>query len=99
MLATAGSLPSGDGGWAYEMKWDGVRAIAFVERSAAALWSRTGREITQAYPELQELAAGRNAARAVLDGEIVAFGGAVHDLYGSLTSSSMPACCSLPADP
>jgi len=75
MLATAGGLPPDDGGWAYEMKWDGVRAIAVVERSAAALWSRTGREITQTYPELQELAAALTAARAVLDGEIVAFGG------------------------
>ena len=75
MLATAGSLPPDDRGWAYEMKWDGVRAIAFVERGAAQLWSRTGREITHSYPELQELAAVAGDARAVLDGEVVAFGG------------------------
>jgi bifunctional non-homologous end joining protein LigD len=75
MLATAGGLPPNDHTWAYEMKWDGVRAIAFVEGGAAALWSRTGREITHSYPELQELGAVTGAGRAVLDGEIVAFGG------------------------
>jgi bifunctional non-homologous end joining protein LigD len=75
MLATAGSLPPDDHAWAYEMKWDGVRALAFVEGGAVALWSRTGREITHSYPELQELRAVTRVARAVLDGEIVAFGG------------------------
>ena len=75
MLATAGSLPPDAHGWAYEMKWDGVRAIAFIEQGAAQIWSRTGRDVTYSYPELQELAGAVGAARAVLDGEIVAFGG------------------------
>ncbi len=84
MLATPGSLPSGAGGWAYEMKWDGVRVIAFIEHGTTALWSRSGREVTYSYPELQGLGAAAGGAvggaagagRAVLDGEIVAFGGA-----------------------
>ncbi len=75
MLATAGHLPPDDRGWAYEMKWDGVRVIAFVEQGTVQLWSRTGRDVTHSYPELQELAGAVGAARAVLDGEIVAFGG------------------------
>ncbi len=77
MLATAAlSLPPADGGWAYEMKWDGLRALAYIEGGGVRLWSRTGREITGAYPELQDMAAGVGAGRAVLDGEIVAFGDA-----------------------
>jgi bifunctional non-homologous end joining protein LigD len=77
MLATAApSLPPADGGWAYEMKWDGLRALAYIEGGGVRLWSRTGREITSAYPELQDMAAGAGAGRAVLDGEIVAFGDA-----------------------
>jgi bifunctional non-homologous end joining protein LigD len=76
MLATAGSLPARDGSWAYEMKWDGVRAVAFIERGAVQLWSRTGRDITPSYPELEGMGAALGADRAVLDGEIVAFGGA-----------------------
>jgi bifunctional non-homologous end joining protein LigD len=77
MLATAApSLPPADGGWAYEMKWDGLRALAYIEGGGVRLWSRTGREITAAYPELQDMAAEAGAGRAVLDGEIVAFGDA-----------------------
>jgi bifunctional non-homologous end joining protein LigD len=75
MLATAGGLPPDDHGWAYEMKWDGVRAVAFVEGAVVRLWSRSGREITGSYPELAPLGAAVAADRAVLDGEIVAFAG------------------------
>ncbi|HEX5290199.1 MAG TPA: non-homologous end-joining DNA ligase [Streptosporangiaceae bacterium] len=75
MLATAGPLPAGPPGWAFEMKWDGLRAISYVTGDGFRLVSRTGRDITHAYPELAGLAAAVRAAgaqRAVLDGEIVA---------------------------
>ncbi len=75
MLAVAGQLPSDDTGWAYEMKWDGLRALAFAADGAAAFRSRTGRDITHAYPELAGLAIAAGTAQAVLDGEIVAFAG------------------------
>jgi bifunctional non-homologous end joining protein LigD len=74
MLATAGTLPVRDAGWAYEMKWDGIRALAFVEDGAARLMSRTGRDITQVYPELAGIGGAVDARQAVLDGEVVAFG-------------------------
>ena len=72
MLATPGVPPRGDAGWAYEMKWDGVRALAFIEDGQLRLASRTGRDITVAYPELTALgpAAG---TQLLLDGEVVAF--------------------------
>jgi bifunctional non-homologous end joining protein LigD len=68
MLATAGNLPVGEV-WAYEFKWDGVRAIAQVSGGSARLYARKGPEITVAYPELAGLgvALGRDA---VLDGEV-----------------------------
>ena len=75
MLATAGPLPAGQPGWAFEMKWDGLRALSYVTGDGVRLVSRTGRDITHAYPELAGLAAAVRAAgaeRAVLDGEIVA---------------------------
>lgn len=75
MLATAGILPSDDAGWAYEMKWDGLRALAFISGGKVSLTSRTSRDITHVYPELAGLAAASGASQAVLDGEIVAFGG------------------------
>jgi bifunctional non-homologous end joining protein LigD len=68
MLATAGSLPTGPG-WAYELKWDGVRAIADLAGGRTRLYARRGPEITVAYPELAGLAATL-PADTVLDGEI-----------------------------
>jgi bifunctional non-homologous end joining protein LigD len=74
MLATTAGLPPDDGAWAYEMKWDGLRAIAEIDHGRLQLWSRTGRDITAGYPELQQLAAAAGVDQAVLDGEIVVFG-------------------------
>jgi bifunctional non-homologous end joining protein LigD len=74
MLATAGTLPVRDAGWAYEMKWDGIRALAFIQDGAVRLMSRTGRDISHVYPELAGIAGAVDARLAVLDGEVVAFG-------------------------
>ena len=72
MLASAEQeLPQGDD-WSYEMKWDGVRAIAMVGPNAVELRSRAGNEITLGYPEFQPLAHSLGTTTAVLDGEIVA---------------------------
>ena len=75
MLAVAGQLPVGDAGWAYEMKWDGLRALAFADDGAVSFRSRTGRDITHAYPELAGLGAAAGGRQAVFDGEIVALAG------------------------
>ncbi|HUB35465.1 MAG TPA: non-homologous end-joining DNA ligase [Solirubrobacteraceae bacterium] len=62
-----------DSGWAFEVKWDGVRAIARCAHGELTLRSRNGNDITTAYPELAPLAQGLGAHDAILDGEIVAF--------------------------
>jgi bifunctional non-homologous end joining protein LigD len=68
MLATAGPMPAVRG-WAFELKWDGVRAIAVATPSGTRLYARKGHEITVAYPEL---AVGQPVTgEVVLDGEIV----------------------------
>jgi bifunctional non-homologous end joining protein LigD len=74
MLATSGTLPVRDAGWAYEMKWDGIRALALIKADAVRLTSRTGRDISHVYPELAAMGGAVAAAQAVLDGEVVAFG-------------------------
>src|SRR5436190_16600938 len=66
-------LPGDERKWAYELKWDGVRAIAFCEAGHLRLESRSLREITAHYPELRALAVELGAREAVLDGEVVAF--------------------------
>src|SRR4051794_6875499 len=73
MLARAGQLPRDDGRWAYEIKWDGVRAIGYVEGGRLRLESRNGRDITPRYPELRELGRALGSREAALDGEVVAF--------------------------
>jgi bifunctional non-homologous end joining protein LigD len=74
MLARTGSLPTDDGKWAYEIKWDGVRAIAYAQGGRLRLASRNGRDITPRYPELRDLGRALAAREAILDGEVVAFG-------------------------
>jgi len=86
MLAVAGELPPDDSGWAYEMKWDGLRAIVGVGPAgggALMLRSRSGRDITASYPDLAGLA-GAVPWPAVLDGEIVAFGGGAWPSFEAL---------------
>ncbi|HEY7077512.1 MAG TPA: non-homologous end-joining DNA ligase [Solirubrobacteraceae bacterium] len=72
MLARTGTLPEGDD-WGFEVKWDGVRAIAYVAGGRIRLASRRGNDITPRYPELRELGRALGTGEAVLDGEVVAF--------------------------
>lgn len=72
MLALASdALPVDERGWAFEFKWDGVRALAYIEQGGLTVLSRRGREITTAYPELQRLVTALRGREAILDGEIV----------------------------
>jgi bifunctional non-homologous end joining protein LigD len=74
MLARAGELPPRQEDWGFEVKWDGVRAIAYSEPGRLRLESRNLRDITASYPELKRLNRALHHHEAVLDGEIVAFG-------------------------
>lgn len=71
MLATLADKPFSDPDWLFEIKWDGIRALAFVEDGKVRLQSRTGRDITKQYPDLREVAKHVDADAAILDGEIV----------------------------
>ena len=74
MLARPGSPPAGRlAEWAVEMKWDGVRALAFIENGQVRLVSRAGKDISATYPDLAGLGAAVTGGQALLDGEIVAF--------------------------
>jgi bifunctional non-homologous end joining protein LigD len=71
MKAALGTLPSEDGSWAYEVKWDGYRTLAFVEGGRLRLQSSNRLDVTAKYPEMQELAGAIGVRRVVLDGELV----------------------------
>jgi bifunctional non-homologous end joining protein LigD len=76
MLATLSkSLPPDEDNYGFEVKWDGVRSIAYVDGGRARFESRRGGDITSRYPELRGLGPALGSTAAVLDGEIVAFEG------------------------
>jgi bifunctional non-homologous end joining protein LigD len=72
MLAVlADRLPPEDGSWAYEMKWDGVRAVLYADGKRLKAMSRNDIDMIGSYPELTGLAS-ELPKDTVLDGEIVA---------------------------
>ena len=71
MKAVTGELPHDDTGWAYELKWDGYRTIAFLDGGRTRLQSTTFRDVSAKYPELAGLAEGLDGSKAIVDGEVV----------------------------
>jgi bifunctional non-homologous end joining protein LigD len=95
MLAQSGVLPQSDEGWAYEFKWDGVRAIVYVEGGRVRALSRNDKDLAATFPEFREIGEFLGSRSAILDGELVAiddegrpnFGQLSHRLH--LSSKSM----------
>lgn len=82
MKAKADAIPRSEQ-WVYELKWDGMRVLAFIlrgsdgEANQVRLQSSNGRDVTHSFPELQGLASLADLFDGlVLDGEVVAFDGA-----------------------
>lgn len=76
MLLSERALPIDQGGWAYEVKWDGHRSIAYCDGTEPARFvSRGGNDNTARYPELSvgigEMMKGTDA---IIDGEVICFG-------------------------
>jgi bifunctional non-homologous end joining protein LigD len=71
MLASVTEKPFDDPNWFFEIKWDGYRAVAFIENGSVRLVSRNQNDLTPRYPELRVLASQVNAKNAILDGEVV----------------------------
>lgn len=73
MRARTGDLPLDPEDWAYEIKWDGVRALLYTEGGSIRLEARSGNDITARYPELRGIGRALGSREALLDGEVVAF--------------------------
>jgi bifunctional non-homologous end joining protein LigD len=84
MLATIGEAPFSDPNWLFEIKWDGVRALAWIADGALTLRSRNGQDITKRYPELASLPEAIAAREVILDGEIVALDARGHSDFERL---------------
>jgi bifunctional non-homologous end joining protein LigD len=72
MLAESVDEPFDGDDWLFEIKWDGYRAIAFIENGKVKLVSRNQNDLTPRYPELKDLPQFIQAKTAILDGEVVA---------------------------
>ncbi len=70
MLAALAEHPPSGPDWLYEIKWDGVRALCFVENGQLCIYSRNQKRCDQQYPELSVLPRFLKATNAILDGEI-----------------------------
>jgi len=73
MLARLSELPRDDGKWAVEVKWDGIRAIAYCKPGRVELQTRNLNDVTVQYPEVRRITRALGSHEAVLDGELVAF--------------------------
>ena len=72
MLAESVDDPFDGPDWLFEIKWDGYRAIAFIQNGKVRLVSRKQNDLTPRYPELAGLPQFIKAQSAILDGEVVA---------------------------
>jgi len=72
MLAVSGQLPRNEDAWAFEPKWDGIRAVAHWNGDRLRFETRNLRDVTVAYPELQPMREPLGGAPLILDGEVVA---------------------------
>lgn len=84
MKAVSGDLPADESGWAFEIKWDGMRALAFVAGGELRLQSANLADITARFPELATLAGALSGHQVVLDGELVALGPGGRPSFGAL---------------
>jgi bifunctional non-homologous end joining protein LigD len=73
MLAKNGRIPESDSDeWAYEIKWDGIRALGYADQGRWCMLSRRQEDVTVRYPELAPIAEAIADRTAILDGEVVA---------------------------
>jgi bifunctional non-homologous end joining protein LigD len=73
MLARLSTLPRDDARWGVEVKWDGVRALAYCQPGRVTLQTRNLNDVSVQYPEVRRIHRALGSHDAVLDGEIVAF--------------------------
>jgi len=72
MAKLSDRVPSPDKDWGFEFKWDGIRALAYVEGGRVRLLSRSGEDVTPRYPEVHAMGRALGSREVVMDGEIVA---------------------------
>jgi ATP-dependent DNA ligase len=93
MLSTS-AKPFDDSGCVFDLKWDGVRALASVERKRWRVWGREGTDYTDRYPELEILR--QLPAGTMLDGELIVMRDGQADFYALMERHRRQPSRSLP---
>src|SRR3954451_15755310 len=87
MLAKNGRIPESDSDdWAYEIKWDGIRALGYADRGSWCMLSRRLEGVIARYPELEPIAEALGGHSALLDGEFVALDDQGHPRFQLIQS-------------
>jgi DNA ligase D-like protein (predicted ligase)/DNA ligase D-like protein (predicted 3'-phosphoesterase) len=86
MMARIAEKPFNDPNWLFEVKWDGIRAIAYVDEDVS-LKTRNDKEIISKFPELREL--DELTSKAVIDGEIVILTEGIPDFQAVATRNQL----------
>lgn len=84
MLALLSNLPEHEERYGFEYKWDGIRAVFFMQGHAHRIETRNLTDVTLGYPELVPIVERLSGSTAVLDGEIVAFNERGYPSFGRL---------------
>jgi bifunctional non-homologous end joining protein LigD len=95
MLPTLTRQPFSNPGWIFEPKWDGYRAICFVESGAVRFVSKNRKSLTERFPDLQRIAKSIKAETAILDGEIVALDKKGLPCFAGLRSGKVAIECTI----
>lgn len=91
MLTTLVDAPFDDDRWLFELKWDGYRAIAVVERDGVTLTSRNGKDLLHQFPEMAQLSAAFRSLPVVVDGELCILDATGKPDFQALQSRDKPA--------
>jgi bifunctional non-homologous end joining protein LigD len=87
MLAKPGEVPESDAEeWAYEIKWDGIRALGYANHGKWSMLSRRQEDVSGRYPELEAIADALGEHSAILDGEVVALDDEGHPRFQLIQS-------------
>jgi bifunctional non-homologous end joining protein LigD len=73
MLARLSKMPKDEDSYGFEIKWDGVRSLAYLAAGKVQLESRTGHDMSDQFPEVAGLGSPLGRRQALFDGELVAF--------------------------
>jgi len=95
MLPTLVELPFSNPDWLFEPKWDGFRAICFLENGSVRFVSKNRKSLTQRFPDLQKIPKSINAKTAIIDGEIVALDKKGLPCFAGLRSSKAAKECAI----